>query len=92
MKTSDLTTAKRKWEYSKGTAKAYSLEPVAIYTVARKGKPLRWRVDRLTEVGSTCFPQQFHTMAAAQWFCENDVDRWRAEIRKYQSFLADAAA
>jgi hypothetical protein len=56
-----------------------------MYTVseiARKGKPPRYIAYVLTEVGPECFSQEFRTMAAAQRFCEDDVDRWREEINQ----------
>jgi hypothetical protein len=94
-----MTRPRRKWDYSEGKAEAFSQEPIALYRVhevAQKGrKPPIYQVSVLTEVGHLDFPNgvrtSFSTMAAAQRFCEDHVDRWRAKIRESRERQADDA-
>jgi hypothetical protein len=79
----------RKWEYSHDesniVAKAYSVEPVAIYTVYKqvdRREKSTFTPTLLSEVGSHTFNSSFRTMDAAQSFCESNVDQWRKEIAR----------
>ena len=71
--------AKRRWEYSLGMAEAFSLDPIAAYTVweDRSGRRPKWHAYASTEAGPIGFGRVFRTQASAQHFCEADVDSWR---------------
>jgi hypothetical protein len=84
---------RQNWEYREGRATAWSVQPIAQYVVeeqVNKRKVATFRAAVCSEVGWHEFNRTFRTLAAAQRFCEDNVDQWRAQIAEFSKQLCRA--
>ena len=73
-------------EIAPGQAEAISRDLVATYTITEvpvSKRESRFQIQITTEVGSRVFPQSFRTMSQAQRACQNHLNRWRREARRF---------